>query len=546
MNTWGLIAASSGGFLFLDVLLLLSLRRAVSKIRTQWIARCRDRRQELTADAAMNRLEQSLRGSFPFIILQRMTPVAPLLGVLMTVLGMYFGQAIKLDPSDPALTIASMRPLYLGVAAGAGLAIVHQLLVLSASTAMVSKSRRLAAEQFDALGTDPAVHAVGEFTTSLRELTRSLESRFTESLREVEGRVQTMGDGLQTLLSNVANMKDQWREVSSEFSAEMTAATQSLVSTLNQATEGLSGINSAAVSTATSLSSWVSALDATKTDMVGLLSDLQRSVGVVQRRAKAMANAGRAAELTREAITKESKEVASLLGDAAKSTTALISQVASEVNGLSELSKSHSGLAAELVKSSKAAAEATAAHNASFLKRMSEADAAAAQLSKTAASITQLDQTLATIVPKLAAAVAEAATIKKSAEVAAHAEATDRAVQLLTQAADTLAAIGESWKGAISEIAASVPNTPKSAVSVPPLDLPGLAMTNDALKALLQSVKSLEGRLKALETTLADLPERIENTRAHPEVRGDPAQSSTAIATKKPRQWFGFFRRNGG
>jgi hypothetical protein len=109
----------------------------------QWISSCRDGRRRLQPrESAIADLERQLATSFWSTLLRRLGIVAPLVGVILTVgsiilggdgIGSLFappdsGKSFGSDPLSASFGVSRLAPLLAGVAAGALLAILNQVL----------------------------------------------------------------------------------------------------------------------------------------------------------------------------------------------------------------------------------------------------------------------------------------------------------------------------------------------------------------------------------------------------------------------------------
>jgi methyl-accepting chemotaxis protein len=78
-------------------------------------------------------LEKWLEGHASYLFLQRMQIMAPLVGLLITVVGFFFLEPPTADSGDLKQILHSLMPLVLGVGTGATLALINQLLLHLAS-----------------------------------------------------------------------------------------------------------------------------------------------------------------------------------------------------------------------------------------------------------------------------------------------------------------------------------------------------------------------------------------------------------------------------
>lgn len=84
-------------------------------------------------EAALGELDNWLEGYGSYLFLQRMGIMAPLVGLLITVIGFFFLQTPTSDNGDVKQILYALTPLILGVGTGASLALINQVLLHLAS-----------------------------------------------------------------------------------------------------------------------------------------------------------------------------------------------------------------------------------------------------------------------------------------------------------------------------------------------------------------------------------------------------------------------------
>lgn len=177
-----------------------------------------------TRDDVLNELDARIASNSDYLLLQRLGIMAPLLGVILTVVGFYWLKVDESDEQSLQSILLSVTPLVTGVGAGAALALVNQVL-LHFVGGRVEKLRMLARMWFDTViwrnlqldssaATAKAVAAIEQFT---RSITDSAE-RHDASSGRLEGSTAAMQNAAtlfqETMTSFNAEIKEILRALS--------------------------------------------------------------------------------------------------------------------------------------------------------------------------------------------------------------------------------------------------------------------------------------------------------------------------------------------
>jgi hypothetical protein len=134
-------------------------------------------RGAFTRDQALAELDARLAGDSKYLLLQRMGVMAPLLGVVLTVIGFFWLHIDAGDEQSLNSILAAVIPLVSGVGAGAVLALVNQVLLHRVGV-RVERLRLSARHWFDAViwssvgqelhaGTDNSLAAMERFASGM-------------------------------------------------------------------------------------------------------------------------------------------------------------------------------------------------------------------------------------------------------------------------------------------------------------------------------------------------------------------------------------------
>lgn len=107
-----------------------------------------DLEARFTRDEALHELDVRIANAPAFLMLQRMSVMAPLLGVVLTVLGFYWLDVDDAGDQSLQTILATVTPLVSGVGAGAVLALINQFL-LHVAGGRLERLRISAREWFD-------------------------------------------------------------------------------------------------------------------------------------------------------------------------------------------------------------------------------------------------------------------------------------------------------------------------------------------------------------------------------------------------------------
>ncbi len=190
-----------------------------------------------TRDDVLQELDTHIGSDKHYLLLQRTGIMAPLLGVIITVLG--FGVLEVSDSEDQSLTeiLMLVSPLVAGVGTGALLAFINQWL-LQVVSGRVEEVRNLARGWFDAaiwsgvgLDTQAAtVKAITAMERMARSVTKTAE-RQEETARVLSESTASIQAASQAFQQTYASFGDQVEQLPGKL-AELTSAAQAAVKTL--------------------------------------------------------------------------------------------------------------------------------------------------------------------------------------------------------------------------------------------------------------------------------------------------------------------------
>jgi hypothetical protein len=190
------------GYVFLDTALLIRFQARCDREYLDWNTRRLSLAGRIPGSELLHTFDENLRRLGSYVFLQRMTQMAPLLGVLVTVLGLY---VVNLGPeasTNPTQIITAIRPVYLGVALGAGLAILHQFFLQSASH-RTNVLRNKAQQELGSASVDPVNQALMDFAKRVQGLTVTLSDQVTEISERTTGEMGQLAAQLEQLRQNV-------------------------------------------------------------------------------------------------------------------------------------------------------------------------------------------------------------------------------------------------------------------------------------------------------------------------------------------------------
>jgi hypothetical protein len=205
---------------------LHSLPRSFTWIR--WVlsifpARSSSPPGNFTRDEVLQELDTRIASSSDYLLLQRMGVMAPLLGVVLTVLGFYWLQVGESDEQSLQSILLVVTPLVSGVGTGAVLALVNQALLHGAGV-RVERLRMTARTWFDA-----AIWShVGLDTQAATVKAIAAIERFAHSVGESADRQAASTGRMEATTESMRGAASQFGAVVQSFGAEMKGVPQTL------------------------------------------------------------------------------------------------------------------------------------------------------------------------------------------------------------------------------------------------------------------------------------------------------------------------------
>lgn len=182
---------------FLRVSVLMR-RRAVADMDTAvdlWLEQVADGDTFSTRAEAVEDLDDRIQASKSLVILQRLTVIAPLLGVIITAIALMLNSSESETVSE---VLDNVKPLFSGVLAGAVLSIINQFMVIEC-LANIRGQRDQAAQSLKDTdfrkATSPAELAAGDLVKGAKALQSAMGSMVSQSkkLASVQEQLITQG-----------------------------------------------------------------------------------------------------------------------------------------------------------------------------------------------------------------------------------------------------------------------------------------------------------------------------------------------------------------
>jgi methyl-accepting chemotaxis protein len=166
-------------------------------------------------DDAMQELDTRIAGSGDYLLLQRMGVMAPLLGVVLTVIGFYWLQIGEQEQSLQAIMLA-VAPLVSGVGAGAVLALINQALLHIAGHR--AESLRMAARNWF----DTAIwsHVDSDTRTTAGRAVAAMD-QLNAAIVDSSGRYALSASHLHESTASMNRAASQFHEMVQSFGAEI-------------------------------------------------------------------------------------------------------------------------------------------------------------------------------------------------------------------------------------------------------------------------------------------------------------------------------------
>lgn len=173
---------------------------------------------------AIAQLDGWLEGHGSYLFLQRMGIMAPLVGLLITVLGFFFLQPPTADSGDLRQILHALTPLVLGVGTGATLALINQVLLHLAGKG-TDALRAVACRWFDDCvwkhvqakphaATEDAAEALREMATTIRgsdEQYRIATAAISQTCQSLKGAGTALVDTVERLREDTAKIPDEMK-----------------------------------------------------------------------------------------------------------------------------------------------------------------------------------------------------------------------------------------------------------------------------------------------------------------------------------------------
>jgi hypothetical protein len=208
---------------------------------------------------AIQDLDSSIQDVFGYAVLRKLTGLAPLIGVLITVLLVYLSEAGIGSDTRASDALATLKPAFSGVAIGAFWAIVNQLIVLrvgeyarrTAASAIAQVDQSKIGSRYAVLG--PFIRELEEFSRGIaggQQLLVAMQGRLQEAATSVLGDCCAAMDRLEAAADTAANRLndssarhfEQMQRTTTEFSTAVDAMTRVISGTEQKVTLYLSHV----------------------------------------------------------------------------------------------------------------------------------------------------------------------------------------------------------------------------------------------------------------------------------------------------------------
>jgi hypothetical protein len=201
----------------LDFILIVRLRSRAKRAFLDWKTSCNANALARSRTELVDQFADLLWNQAPYLMLQRMSIVAPLLGVLLTVFGLL---GTRPDAANNPLNfMTELAPLYIGVGMGAALAIFHQLIILSWAGAILGRWRHKAETEIRNVAVDPVAQVLETFGKRIQLFTQELDKQI-EGMRELaEQRVKALETRLANMGAGITEATDSCKQSSEALSA---------------------------------------------------------------------------------------------------------------------------------------------------------------------------------------------------------------------------------------------------------------------------------------------------------------------------------------
>jgi hypothetical protein len=174
-------------------------------------------------DAVLHELDAHLASDSSFLLLQRMGIMAPLLGVVLTVIGFYWLEVDEAEAQSLGSILLAVTPLVSGVGAGAVLALVNQGL-LQVVGGRIDRVRMAARSWFDvAIWRRQAGDAQGSTSDAVAAI-----ERFARIVGESADRHAASFGRIDESTASMRQAAAQFRDVVSSFHGEIKGVPQAL------------------------------------------------------------------------------------------------------------------------------------------------------------------------------------------------------------------------------------------------------------------------------------------------------------------------------
>ena len=187
--------------------------------KPEWVRWIGDRLREGTftdghysRDDALRELDLWIESGSAYLLLQRMAIMAPLVGLLITVIGFLFLQPPSAETNDLAEILHSLSPLVMGVGTGALLALINQVLLFLAGK-RADGLRNAGRDWFDSCvwrfvaRQGPADHVAG----ALAAVTQTIQGSFQQyeaTAASIHQSSQAMQKTVQAMHQTTKNFQD--------------------------------------------------------------------------------------------------------------------------------------------------------------------------------------------------------------------------------------------------------------------------------------------------------------------------------------------------
>ena len=210
-KTLALICAAI--YVVIDLTYLARLRTSMARDVTKQKESWGTRRLTLLRREMQDRLESALLDNSHYVFLQRMSLIAPLMGVIITAQGFirYFVPSNDDAKLDAAKLMVHIGPLFYGVLVGASLALAHQFVLQWASRVYRSVLAIAEASLQEMDASDPG-DAIGDFAEQLRNFSSALGNQQKEILEIGQERVLGVGSQMEKLAETVGKVIQDCRQ----------------------------------------------------------------------------------------------------------------------------------------------------------------------------------------------------------------------------------------------------------------------------------------------------------------------------------------------